>query len=159
MAFEHNLNDHNLEENFAVPAAVDQLGGFLPGAASLDPAAAANGAPVLNGFPPPLMEIVSSLENGHIFGSSNSGEPVLAPPLNQEPAPPEDNAVSVEPVDTPAVVPLAVSTPSLQPATGAVQAGAPAKKYDISTKHQGSGKAVWVKVCFSFIRTSVSASY
>lgn len=165
MAFEHNLDEHNLVENFALPATEDRFG-FLQGAegASLDPAAAAvNGGLVANGVevgkdPVAMMEIVSSLENGHdVFGSStiqNSAHVVAL--VNQEPDSLAKNAVSQKTLDTPAITtsePVLVPVPeimpataSLQPAIGSIQAGASTKKYDVSLKHQGSGKAVWVKV-------------
>jgi len=149
MAFEHNLDEHGLGENFALPPTGVQFE-FLKGtevAASRDP------APVnlMNGA------MTNGVENGHTFGSSmiqNSTQDVAL--LNQEPASHEMKDVSqktLEPANTPVItasepapVPVPEITPSLLPAVGSIRAIAPNKKYDVSSKHQGSGKAVWIKV-------------
>lgn len=172
MAFEHNLDEHMVED-FALPASDDQFG-FLQGqdGGSRDPAEGHVDLPVTNGALAngvdvekelvPLMKIVPSLENGNIFGSSAIENSTEVTPVIQEPGSVENTAVSQKTAETaivslpestpaaePAAVPLPEITPataSLQPAVASFQAVASIKKCDISSKHQGSGKAVWVKV-------------
>jgi hypothetical protein len=196
MAFEHNL-DERLVENFALPASDDQFG-LVDGAgagvedgASNDPVEGpvdlpvgngaysghdvgmANGIDVQEGLVP-LVNVVNSLQNGHMFCSSTiehftQAPPLITAPVAHEPASLEKNAAAYKTLEsaavrTPgsapamttldsAVVTLSAISPAtatLEPTVGSIQEIAPAKKYDISSKHQGSGKAVWIKVWTSF---------
>jgi hypothetical protein len=191
MAFEHNL-DERLVDGFALPASDDQFGP-LEGevgedGASNDPVDGpvdlpvgsgaytghgfemANGVEVKEGLVP-LMDIVNSVQNGQIFGSSTIGHftqasPHVVAPIDQkpfeEPVALEKNIVTLEsstvsiPDNMPEVKTLESSsgtlpaitpaTAMLEPAVDSIQEIASAKKYDISSKHKESAKPVWIKV-------------
>lgn len=189
MAFEHNLDEH-LVENFALPVADDQLG-FLRGAREGGSAFPESDQgrvnfPVSNGMRnkqevdtgngvgvekelASLMNSVNALENGHAFGNSTVEHakqvfPSAVALRSQAPISPEKDSVSHKPL-VPVLVPPLESTSrltTLEPGLGAplvntkataaldaaastMPQGASAIKHHISSKHQGSGKAVWIK--------------
>lgn len=130
----------------------------------------ANGVQVKDG----LVSLMNVVQNGHIFGSSTAEHftqavPHIVGPITEEPGSVEKNVTAYKalessmasvPETTPATMTLdsaSVTLPAIMPATatlepaaGTVQEIAPARKYDISSKHQGSGKAVWIKVRILF---------
>ncbi|KAG0602145.1 hypothetical protein M758_11G162800 [Ceratodon purpureus] len=181
MAFEHNLDEH-LVENFALPASDDQFGlldGGVEGedGGSNDPVdlpirngaysgldvEMANGVEVQEGTLG-LVNVVNPLQNGRMFCSSTI-EHFMQPLITEEPAPLEKNAAAYKALEFAVAVSIPERTPEmtnlvsavvtlpaissdtapLEPAVGSVREIAPAKKYDISSKHQGTGKAVWIK--------------